>query len=166
MLAYISTRRVPISKQAQIDQRRDRVWQLYSQGLTQEQIAKELEPFQGVSRRMIGYDLEWLKKDSINFVMDHRKTVAQEYKKVMSNLEQLRAEAWKQFRMIENKDSNVKVALYDTIQSINNNILILLSIGDAIEMEIKLKRAKEQTQQIAEDMNKTVVESGHTQAIF
>jgi orotate phosphoribosyltransferase-like protein len=146
---------VPISKQEQIQQRRVRVWQLYSQGLTQEEIAKELQPFH-VTRRTVGYDLEWLREDALNFVIDNRKHIAEEYKKVMSNLEQLRAEAWKQFRKIENKDSSVKVALYDTIQSVNNNILVLLSVGDAIEMELKIKAANKNTKEIREEMDKLI----------
>jgi transcriptional regulator len=146
---------VVISKQEQIQQRRNRVWELYSQGLTQEEIAAQLEPFH-VSRRMVGYDLEWLKKESIaDFLSDNRKKIAEEYKKAMSNFEQLRAEAWKHFRQAKN-ESNIKVALYDTIQSINNNILILLSVGDMIEMELKIKTANENAKEIREEMDKAL----------
>ena len=109
-----------------------------------------------MTRRTVGYDLEWLREDALNFVIDNRKHIAEEYKKVMSNLEQLRAEAWKQFRKIENKDSSVKVALYDTIQSVNNNILVLLSVGDAIEMELKIKAANKNTKEIREEMDKLI----------
>jgi hypothetical protein len=147
---------VPISKQEQIQQRRNKVWELYSQGLTQEEISDKLGPFH-VTRRTIGYDIEWLRKDSTaNFLKDNRKIIAEEYKKVMSNFEQLRKEAWAQFHKIENKDSNVKVALYDTIQSINKNILQMLSVGDMIEMELKIKNANENVKEIREERNKAL----------
>lgn len=165
LLVRISFVRVVISKQEQIQQRRKRVWELYSQGLTQEEIASQLEPFH-VSRRMVGYDLEWLKKDSnvdfINNNNNNRNKIAEEYKKAMSNFEQLRAEAWKHFRQAKN-ESNIKVALYDIIQSINNNILVMLSVGDMIEMELKIKTANENAKEIKEEMNETLDKS---EAIF
>ena len=71
---------------------------------------EKLGPFH-VTRRTIGYDIEWLRKDCSNFVKDNKKFIAEEYKKVMSNFEQLRKEAWTQFRNIENKDSNSKATL-------------------------------------------------------
>lgn len=158
---------MPISKTEQIAQRRTRVWELYSRGMTQEEIADELEKVHGVSRRMIGYDLEILKKDSVtNFMKANRKNIAEEYRKVMSNLEQLRKEAWVQFSEIKNKDSNAKVALYDTIQSINNNILVMLSVGDIIEMEMKVKAANENVKEIRQEMNKALEQRIKRQAIF
>ena len=146
---------MPISKQEQIQQRRTRVWELYSRGLTQEKIADELEKYH-VSRRTIGYDLEYLKKDSANFVTEHRKRIAEEYAKIMSNLEQLRREAWEQFSEIKKKDndSNIKVSLYNIIQSINNNILDVLSVGDMIEMEMKVKAVNSDAKEIREEMSK------------
>lgn len=135
--------------------------------MTQEEIADELEKVHGVSRRMIGYDLEILKKDSVtNFMKANRKNIAEEYRKVMSNLEQLRKEAWVQFSEIKNKDSNAKVALYDTIQSINNNILVMLSVGDIIEMEMKVKAANENVKEIRQEMNKALEQRIKRQAIF
>ncbi len=117
-----------------------------------------------ISQKTVSNDLVVLKEEAESFVRDNRKQIAEEYKKVMSNLEQLRAEAWKQFRKIENKDSNVKVALYDTIQSINNNILNLLSIGDLIEIEM-LQKAKQESDTTREDMNKTLEQLKSTQAL-
>jgi hypothetical protein len=48
------------------------------------------------------------------------------------------------------------VALYDTIQSINNNILILLSVGDAIEMELKVQDVSENAKEIRKEMDNLV----------
>ena len=149
---------MPITQKEQVQARRNRIWQLYSQGLSQRDIVKDIKDRDGVevSQKTVCNDLIELRKDAENFVRDHRKHIAEEYSKVMSNLEQLRAEAWKQFRMIENKDSSVKVALYDTIQSINNNILILLSVGDAIEMELKVQDVSENAKEIRKEMDNLV----------
>jgi hypothetical protein len=151
---------VPITQKEQVQARRNRIWQLYSQGLSQRDIVKDIKDRDGVevSQKTVCNDLIELRKDAENFVRDHRKHIAEEYSKVMCNLEQLRAEAWKQFRMIENKDSSVKVALYDTIQSINNNILILLSVGDAIEMELKVNDVSENAKEIRKEMDNLKIE--------
>lgn len=139
---------MPITKKEQMEQRRTRVWELYSQGMTQERICDELKPFH-VSRRTIGNDILWLKKDAANFVRDNRKNIAEEYRKVMSNLEQLRREAWSQFR--QTKNESVKTNLYDVIESINYSILNLLSVGDMIELEL-LKRVREEVEEAREEM--------------
>lgn len=85
---------------------------------------------------------------------DHRQRIVEEYTKVMSNLEQLRAHGWKQFNAIEDKNSSVKTALYDTLMKINNNILTLLSVGDAIEMELKVSQANDNVKEIKQEMSK------------
>jgi arginine repressor len=48
-----------ITKQQQIDQRRQAVLELSSQGLTQQEIADRLGPFH-ISQRPVSRDLEWL----------------------------------------------------------------------------------------------------------
>jgi arginine repressor len=48
-----------ITKQQQIDQRRQAVLELSSQGLTQQEIADRLGPFH-ISQRTVSRDLEWL----------------------------------------------------------------------------------------------------------
>jgi hypothetical protein len=106
-----------------------------------------------------------LRKDAANFVRENRKNIAEEYKKAMSNLEQLRVEAWRQFAQISNKESSVKVALYDKIQSLTNNILILLSVGDTIELEM-IKTAQQEAEDIRKEMDKIIEQRIRSQAIF
>jgi transcriptional regulator len=167
LLVYISIQSVVISKQEQIQQRRTKVWELYSRGMTQDEIAEYLKEnnYPPISRRQIGYDIEWLRKDAANFVRENRKNIAQEYKKAMSNLEQLRVEAWRQFSQINDKESSIKVALYDKIQSLTNNIMTLLATGDTIELEM-IKTAQEEAETFREEMDKIIEQRIKRQAIF
>ena len=64
MPAYISITSVKISKEEHVKLRRDAVLELRAQGLTQQEIANKLSAF-GVSRRTIGNDLEYLRKNSL-----------------------------------------------------------------------------------------------------
>lgn len=158
-----------ISKQEQITARRAEVWNLFCQGLTQQEISKEFEKKYHVSQQTISIDIRWLKEHYVkDFMKDHRKKIAEEYAKVMSNLEQLRAKAWKQFNSLEDdNNSTVKTTLYDTLLKINNNILVLLSIGDSIELESKIIQAKDNAQEIKQEMNKLTNElRNRSQAVF
>jgi transcriptional regulator len=73
------------SQQQIINLRREKVLELSSRGLTQE-IAAQL----GTSQKTISNDLEWLRRDAIEFVHQNREHVALGYRKVMSNLYQLK----------------------------------------------------------------------------
>jgi hypothetical protein len=159
---------VPISKIEQIDQRRNLVWQLYSRGMTQQEISDYLveNNYPPVSRRQIGYDIIWSKKESLVFVKENKKKLAEEYKKAVSNLEQLRAEAWKQFAEVaDDNNSPIKVAMYDKIQSLTNNIMTLYSVGDTIHQEM-LKNMQEEADDIKKEMDKIVDQRLKSQAVF
>ena len=137
-----------ITKEQQIDQRRQTVLELSSQGLTQQEIANRLL----ISQKTVSNDLTWLKKDAVEFIKRNREHIAFEYKQAMSNFYQLRKEAWKHFS--STKNDNVKTNLYGVIESINNNIMHLLSAGDMIELEL-LQKSKEQAEETREDLNRT-----------
>jgi predicted transcriptional regulator len=139
---------VVITKEQQIDQRRQTVLELSSQGLTQQEIANRLL----ISQKTVSNDLTWLKKDAVEFIKRNREHIAFEYKQAMSNFYQLRKEAWKHFS--STKNDNVKTNLYGVIESINNNIMHLLSAGDMIELEL-LQKSKEQAEETREDLNRT-----------
>jgi hypothetical protein len=143
-----------LSKEEQTLQRRAEVWKLYSQNKTQQEIADEMEKFH-ISQQTVSRDLAFLKQDAANFVKENRKYIAEEYAKVMSNFEQLRKEAWKQFNKA-NDDSNIKIALYDKLLDINNNIMNLLSVGDMIDIELTtLKSVGEHADKIREELKTT-----------
>src|SRR5215212_6319539 len=124
---------VGVSKEEQIQQRRSAVLELASQGLTQQEISDKLKVFH-ITQRTVGRDLEWLRKDAVEYVKKNREYIAFEYQQVLSNFYQLRKEAWKHFNSASNE--NVKVNLYGVIESINNNIMSLLATGDLIEAEL------------------------------
>jgi DNA-binding transcriptional regulator LsrR (DeoR family) len=143
-----------ITKQQQIDQRRQAVLELSSQGLTQQEIANRLL----ISQKTVSNDLTWLKQDAIEFVKKNREHIAFEYKQVISNFYQLRKEAWNQFNSKETAAAaatSVKISLYGIIESINNNIMSLLAAGDMIQLEL-LEKAKEQAEETKEDLDKTL----------
>jgi hypothetical protein len=105
-----------------------------------------------ISQKTVSNDLTWLKKDAVEFIKRNREHIAFEYKQAMSNFYQLRKEAWKHFS--STKNDNVKTNLYGVIESINNNIMHLLSAGDMIELEL-LQKSKEQAEETREDLNRT-----------
>jgi ABC-type phosphate transport system auxiliary subunit len=135
--------------------------------MTQQEISDYLKEnnFPYVSRRQIGYDIDHARNEAGTFVKEHRTNIAEEYKKVYSNLEQLRAEAWRQFSAIKDVNSTVKTSLYDKIQSVNNNILTMLSVGDVIELEM-IKTAQEAADSVREDLDKIVEQCINSQADF
>ena len=141
------------TKKEQIQQRRAAVLELSSQGLTQQEIAERLGPFD-ISQRTVSRDLEWLRQDAVQFVKKNRDHIAFEYRQVLSNFYQLRKEAWKQFRQASD-NSNIKVSLYDTLQSLNGNIMALLASGDIIDREM-IEHAKQQVTEIEEGMEKAI----------
>ena len=151
-----------ISKQLQIDQRRNAVLELSSQGLSQQEIANKLL----MSQKTVSNDLTFLKKDAVVFVQQNRANVAFEYKQVMSNFYQLRKEAWKQFQSAQSE--TVKTNLYGIIESININIMDLLAAGDIIYLESVLKNSKEQAASIKEGMNQALdsTSTSSSQAVF
>jgi transcriptional regulator len=149
---------VVITKEQQIDQRRQAVLELSSQGLTQQEIANRLL----MSQKTVSNDLTWLKKDAVEFIKKNREHIAFEYKQAMSNFYQLRKEAWKQFNSTKNE--GIKTNLYGILENINNNIMHLLSAGDMIELEL-LQKSKEQAKETREDMNQ-VIELQNSEAKF
>lgn len=158
---------MPISEQEQVDQRRTLVWKLYSRGYTQQEIANYLEEnhYPTVSRRQIGYDIEWHRKEATNFIKENRRMLAEEYKRAHSNLEDLRTEAWRQFEAITDPQSTVKTSLYDKIQSLTNNIMTLFSVGDTIEQEL-LKNMQAEAEDFRKELEKINDQRIAAQAVF
>lgn len=124
-----------ISREEQIEQRRAKVLELYSQGLTQQEIAKKIADcgIAGISQRTVSNDIAWLRKDAIKFLQNNREHIAFEHKQVLSNMYQLRKEVWNHFNGTKNEQ--IKMHLYSVIQSINNNIETLLLGSDSLAQE-------------------------------
>jgi hypothetical protein len=144
---------VRLSKKEQIAQRRAEVLKLSSQGLSQQAIADRLEKFH-ISQQTVSRDLEWLERNSIEYVKKNREQMAFEYQKVMTNFFELRKEAWAHFNAVKGDNSNpIKTSLYNILASINNDIMNYLSIGYMIDAEL-IKHAKQDADDISEKMNK------------
>lgn len=149
-----------ITKEEQVEQRRAKVLELTSQGLTQQEISNTLVT---VSQKTVSNDLAWLRQDAIESIRNNREDLAFEYKQAKSNLYQLRKEAWKHFQSTQNEA--IKTHLYSIIVDITNNITVLSAAGDMIQVE--LVSIKEHTNTLKEDMMKEALDqSTNDQAIF
>jgi predicted transcriptional regulator len=139
-----------IAKEQQIDRRRQTVLELSSEGLTQQEIASKLL----ISQKTVSNDLAWLKKDAIEFLKKNRENVAFDYHQALSNFYQLRKEAWKQFN--STKSETIKTSLYDILESINNNIMTLSSVGDIIEKEVTVEQLQAASKETKEELQEIV----------
>jgi hypothetical protein len=137
-----------ITKEKQIEARRAKVLELSAQGLTQEEIAKKLV---AVSQKTISNDLAWWRKESIAYIKNSGEHIALEYRKVLSNFYQLRKSAWEWFNKQDN-DKDTKLALYNTLEHINGDIMNLLAAGDLIKLE-DLERQKQYTQDVRNELD-------------
>lgn len=131
--------------------------------MTQYEIVGEFKKMDiNISQKTISNDIAWHRKDAVDYIKRNREQIALEYKLIMSNFHQLRREAWKHFRSTGN--DTVKSNLYGIIESINDNILNLLSVGDLIEIEM-LQKAKQESDARREDLNQTFEQLKNTQAL-
>ena len=168
MLVYISITSVRISKEEQIKLRRDAVLELRAQGLTQQEIANKLSAF-GVSRRTIGNDLEYLRKNALYHIIARQRNIAFEYQQVLSNFYQLRKDAWARFNDPRTNNHD-RMTLYRILENLNHDILDTLAVGDMIEHEV-LESMKEDVQSMQKTMDEMRImkpdENGkNEQAVF
>jgi DNA-binding transcriptional regulator LsrR (DeoR family) len=159
---------VKISKEEQIRMRRDTVLELRAQGLTQQEIANKLSVF-GVSRRTIGNDLEYLRKNAVSIIRAHQQNIAFEYQQILSNFYQLRKDAWARFNDPRTKNHD-RMMLYQILENLNHDILEAFAIGDMIEQEA-LEAMKEDVSEMQKAMDKMMTKSNENekkdeQAVF
>ena len=168
MPAYISITSVKISKEEQIRLRRDAVLELRAQGLTQQEIANKLSVF-GVSRRTIGNDLEYLRKNALNQIRAHQRNIAFEYQQVLSNFYQLRKDAWARFNDPRTNNHD-RMTLYRILEDLNHDILDTLAVGDMIEDEAleSMKQDVQSMQKAMDEMKMTKLDQNekNEQAVF
>jgi len=148
-----------ITKQKQIEARRIKVLELSSQGLTQEEISKKLV---AVSQKTVSNDLAWWRKESIAYIKNSGEHIALEYRKVLSNFYQLRKSAWEWFNKPD-IDKDTKLALYNTLEHINGDIMNLLAAGDLIKLE-NLERQKQYTQDVRKELDMTMKSQNDNQS--
>ena len=139
-----------ISKEEQIKLRRDTVFELRAQGLTQQEITNKLSAF-GVSRRTIGNDLEYLSRNALSIMRAHQRNVAFEYQQVLSNFHLLRKDAWVRFNDPRTNNHD-RLTLYHILENLNHDILDTLAVGDMIEHEA-LESMKEDVSNMQSAMN-------------
>jgi len=132
---------VKLTKEEQINQRRNLVLQLHSKGMSQEKIAEVLKPdVLQISQKTVSRDIQWLKDNAVETVVQgQRKDLAFEWELVNTNLHMLRAKAW---ALMEHAEGNPKEGihpntalikdLFSIIQSINADIMKHRSIGDIV----------------------------------
>lgn len=127
-----------ITKEKQIADRRQLVLELRARGLSQTEIAGRLPTV--VDQKTVSNDLAWWRKESITRIHQRREEIAFEYELALSNLYQLRKKAWAQFTRAESNkprmDEEIQLSLYPIIESINANIMALLSTSDIIEQDV------------------------------
>ena len=168
MLAYISITSVKISKEEQIKLRRDAVLELRAQGLTQQEIANKLSAL-GVSRRTIGNDLEYLRKNALDHIRAHQRNIAFEYQQVLSNFYQLRKDAWARFNDPRTNNHD-RMTLYRILEDLNHDILDTLAVGDMIEDEVleSMKQDVQSMQKVMDEMKMTKPDRNekNEQAVF
>jgi DNA-binding transcriptional ArsR family regulator len=162
-MPFMSNVRVRLFKKSQIEQRRAAVFELAAQGLSPHAISERLSAFQ-ISQRTVNRDLEYLRKESIKHIKRSRENLAHEYRISLSNFYQLRKEAWNHFHTTKNE--SIKASLYNTIQSINNDIMNMLAISDVIKVEVMLQEAKEKAENTREGMNNIIGNESERQAVF
>ena len=141
--------------------RREKVMELLSTGLKQDEIAQQLMCSQGT----ISLDIIHLKKAAEQHVREHRKHLSFEYQQVLRNLHLLRKKAWKHFE--ETTDEGIKTHLYEILEGITTSILNVLASGDIIQAEIM--QAKYDVVRLRGDMNiieELSKQQQSTQAIF
>ena len=143
-----------ITKQKQIEARRAKVLELSAQGLTQEEIAKKLV---AVSQKTVSNDLAWWRKESMAYIKNSSEHIALEYRKVLSNFYQLRKSAWEWFNKSD-VDKDTKLALYNTLEHINGDIMNLLAAGDLIKLE-DLAQQKQYAQDIRNELDELRMKS-------
>ena len=143
-----------ITKQKQIEARRAKVLELSAQGLTQEEIAKKLV---AVSQKTVSNDLVWWRKESMAYIKESGEHIALEYRKVLSNFYQLRKSAWEWFNKPD-VDKDTKLALYQTLERINGDIMNLLAAGDLIKLE-DLEQQKQYTQDVRNELDEMRMKS-------
>ena len=153
-MRYISNVNLVITKQKQIEARRIKVLELSAQGLTQEEISMKLV---AVSQKTVSNDLAWWRKESIAYIKNSGEHIALEYRKVLSNFYQLRKSAWEWFNKPD-IDKDTKLALYNTLEHINGDIMNLLAAGDLIKLE-DLERQKQYTQDVRNELDEMKMKS-------
>jgi hypothetical protein len=153
-LRYISDVNLVITKQKQIEARRIKVLELSAQGLTQEEISMKLV---AVSQKTVSNDLAWWRKESIAYIKNSGEHIALEYRKVLTNFYQLRKSAWEWFNKPD-IDKDTKLALYNTLEHINGDIMNLLAAGDLIKLE-DLERQKQYTQDVRNELDEMKMKS-------
>jgi len=145
-----------ITKQKQIEARRIKVLELSAQGLTQEEISKRLV---AISQKTVSNDLAWWRKESVSYIKESSEHIALEYRKVLSNFYQLRRSAWEWFNKPD-LDKDTKLALYHTIEHINNDIMNLLAAGDMIRLEY-LEEQKQHTEDVRKELDQMMMRTSH-----
>jgi transcriptional regulator with XRE-family HTH domain len=121
---------MPLSYEEEIELRRDTVLELASKGWTQHQIAQKL----GYSQAQISKDLAVIRSKAREQLASHYQELPIRYRIVISNLEQIRKEAWQ--TVANTQDARSRSVLFNTLISVNREILDVIAAGDLIEQEV------------------------------
>jgi hypothetical protein len=108
--------------------------ELSAQGLTQQEIADRLGAV--VTQRTVSRDLEYLQRESQEYIREHNKYVALEYRKVLSGLQQLNKMAWDMLNKEDiQTDPDRKLAIMHAIQHILGDIMHMYASAEPINIE-------------------------------
>ena len=121
---------MPLSYEEEIEIRREAVLELSSKGWTQQQIAQKL----GYCQAQISKDLDVIRSKARDELTNHYLELPIRYRMVLSNLEQIRKEAWQ--TVANTQDARSKSVLFNTLIAVNREILDVIAAGDLIEQEV------------------------------
>src|SRR5918997_3469172 len=138
---------INLSKETEIQERRNVVLTYISQGLSVTEISNKMAPFD-ISYRTVYRDVKHLKKQARQYIKEQQTNLAFEYQQVLANFYHLRKIAWEWFNSTKMTE-DAKMPLFNILQHINNDIMNLLAAGDMIQLEIveEEKKQLEQRQQ-------------------
>jgi glutamyl/glutaminyl-tRNA synthetase len=121
---------LPISYEEELSDRRLAILELKAKGLKQVEIAKQL----GVSEAAVSKSFSIIRAKAREELTNHYQELPLRYKLVIENLEQIRREAWQ--TVAHTQDARSKSVLFNTLISVNREILDVIAAGDLIEQEV------------------------------
>jgi hypothetical protein len=146
---------VVVTQKDLIQRRREQVFELHWQGLSQREIAAEL---MNVSQKTVCNDLAWLENICNERIKSQRKRIALDYEESIATFLYLKKKAMMQLhRAEEQKDEDRMERLYPIIASIEGDIVTLRGISDVIRREV-LMYAEQQARQREAQLNGAILE--------
>jgi hypothetical protein len=146
---------VVVTQKDLLQRRRERVFELHWQGLSQREIAAEL---MDVSQKTVCNDLAWLENNCSERIKSQKKRIALEYEESIATFLYLKKKAMMQLhRAEEQKNEDRMERLYPIIASIEGDIVTLRGVSDIIRREV-LMYAEQKAMERDSQLNGAILE--------